>query len=231
MEAATDEDKIAVNWAAVLPQDVQRQLNSKSTIKKVQLIVSLILFLELPFAPLLWYIFESEDSAVKQRAGTFLRTSGNTQRDSDVHFPPRKLFNLWHTWFAFCRNSLHEFLVKPCALRITEAESNEGTNAADLRIKLSQLTMKDVREVLHPGRLLERYWELFPFTFRLLLAFLSSKNRYRRYNMAHGEAANEQADDDGHGSPGDTRKQQEQDGDDWDDNGLEDDKALDDNGL
>lgn len=211
MEPAKDEGKVSVKWSAVLPQDVLKQLKSKSTAKKVQLVVSLILFLKLPFAPLLWHLFETDDTAVKQRAGTFLKTNGNSQLDSDAYFAPRKLFHLWHTRFDFCRNNIHELLVKPCALRIAELESNKGIRAKDLQIKLSKLTMKDVREFLKPGTLIQRYRDLFPFTYDVLLAFISSPNKYRRYNMTAPNDAEQLAQDD----------------DEWDDNGLEDDETLD----
>ena len=70
-----DDGKLAVKWSTIVPQNVLNQLKGKSTVKKVQLVVSLILFLKLPFAPLLWYLFESDEPAVKQRAGIFLKTA------------------------------------------------------------------------------------------------------------------------------------------------------------
>lgn len=218
MEPAESEGELTVNWSSVLPQDVKKQLNAKSTAKKIQLVVSLILFLKLPFAPLLWYLFESDQPAVKQRAGTFLRTNGNSHPDSDAYFAPRKLFHLWHTRFDFCRKSVHELLVKPCAVRIAELESNKGITAKDLSIKLSKLTMKDVRELLHPGKLIHRYRELFPFTFDILLAFTASPNKYRRYNMDSKR--------DGTEAIPDKEDPLVQDYDEWDDDGLEDDETL-----
>ena len=160
-----------VDWAQILPANVRSKASRNSTKKiptanKVQLVVSLILYLKLPFAPLLLFLFESRDERIRQKAGNFLavKESWAPAADTDgsdamaYQAPAAKLYSLWHGWSASVRGMLHEHFVKPCALEIALEESDKGTQAKDfkLRINLSQLTMHDVREVLRPGNLLSR---------------------------------------------------------------------------
>ncbi|KLO04150.1 hypothetical protein SCHPADRAFT_897244 [Schizopora paradoxa] len=200
-----------VDWARILPDDMKGRHKTKSHLEKIHVVVSLILFLQLPFAPLILFLFRSEDAEVKQRAGNFVRHQGNAKEESDSFFPPATLFRLWYERFDVCRDNLHRYLVAPCAFDLVAAESDKGIRSADLRVRISSLTMTGIREALHPGKLLRKYQDLFPFTFDLLLAFTTRPNRYRKYNL----------------TPEDVAAEAKLDADSLDDDGLEEDESLD----
>lgn len=181
-QAKSREDLPDVHWDEVLPENIRKQLHSKATTKKVHLVVSLILFLKLPLFHLFVHLFSSDDLAIKQKAGNFLRINGSADPSSDAYFPAKTLYRLWHSRFD-CRERLHSLIVTPCALELAESESNKGIRSPELRINLGKLTLKDVREKLRPGELLKTYREMCPFTIKVLLAFAASPNKHRRYNL------------------------------------------------
>jgi len=92
-----------VNWKNLLAPGVESELMMKSRTEKVHLIISLILFLQLPLAPLLFFVFKTDHKRVKHVAGNFLRIQGNTNPGDEYHFPAATLYRIWHDRFLKCR--------------------------------------------------------------------------------------------------------------------------------
>lgn len=194
-DAASDTAVEEVDWSKLLQKKVAKKLHAKSRIEKIALVVSLILFLQLPLAPLLLFMFRSDEAKVKQLAGNFLRGRSDATPGDDTHFPAATLYSIWHERFKKCRDKLHKYIIEPCTFELVKAESDRGISSPDLKVKLGQLTMKDIREALNPGKLLRKYVDLFPFMNAILLAFCATSNRYRKYNM-RGKPRTEDDDDD-----------------------------------
>lgn len=155
------------------------------------MVISLILYLQLPLAPLLLCLFETNNTKAKQLAGNFLRGTNTADPEANMgtFFPAAKLYFLWHHRFKHCHKKLHKYIVEPCSKDIVEDESNKGIRCPDFKVTLTTLTMKDIRTVLDPGTLLQKYMELFPFMYALLMVFCASPNRHRKYNLGRRRKA------------------------------------------
>ncbi|KLO12438.1 hypothetical protein SCHPADRAFT_795811, partial [Schizopora paradoxa] len=122
--------------------------------------------------------------------------------------------------FKNCREKLHKYIVEPCAMDIIKAESDKGIRCPDLKVTPTTLTMKDIKSVLNPGKLLQTYMSLFPFMYSLLMVFCASPNRHRKYNLPRQRAQKEAL------APSDDAEDVNDDADGLGDNGLEDDEKL-----
>ena len=146
--------------------------------KRLHLVVSLIIFLNVSLAKLLFFIFNTEIKAVKTRAARFMGYTP-TASDKDLTFPPGTLFRSWHSKFPGVRSHLHE-IIKPCAKQMVEDESNRMIRDPGLQIRMKNLTLKGIQQLLEPQLILEKYQDLAPFTWDLLYTFTSLPNNYRR---------------------------------------------------
>ena len=211
-----------VDWHAILPPHEREQARTKTRAEKIWMVISLILYLKLPLAPLILCLFETDNEKVKQLSGNFLRGTSVADPETDMgtFFPAAKLYSLWHGRFKTCREKLHKYIVEPCAKEIIEAESNAGIRCPDLKVTLTALTMKDIKSVLNPGTLLQKYMSLFPFMYSLLMVFCASPNRHRKYNIPRQQAQKDTSaqSDDAEDAAGDTGG--------LGDDGLEDDELL-----
>ncbi len=68
-DSAVDNPVLGEYWTQLQHDN---RVKSKTQREKILMVVSLILFLQLPFAPLLLFLFRSEHPEVKQKAGNFL---------------------------------------------------------------------------------------------------------------------------------------------------------------
>ncbi|KAK0466076.1 uncharacterized protein EV420DRAFT_1474879 [Desarmillaria tabescens] len=153
-----------------------------STEKKCHLVFSLLIFLMLSLANLLEFIFSSKLVIVKQRVGKFMAYSSMGTTD-DTRFPPAMIFRLWHENYPKSRRWLHDMVILGCAKEIVLEESNKLINDGNLRIKLSDLTMEKIWELLKPESIAAKYKEAAPFLWGILHTFAASPNRYRHQNL------------------------------------------------
>ncbi|KAK0452268.1 hypothetical protein EV421DRAFT_1967182 [Armillaria borealis] len=147
--------------------------------KKCHLMFSLLIFLALSFAHLLEFIFSSKVMVVKQRVSKFMAYSSMGTTD-DTRFPPAMVFRLWHENYPKSRSWLHDMIIPGCVKEIALEESDKLINDGSLRIKLSDLTMEKIRDLLKPENIAGKYKEAALFLWGILHTFAASPNCYRR---------------------------------------------------
>ncbi|KAL1657870.1 hypothetical protein GGF50DRAFT_121406 [Schizophyllum commune] len=131
------------------------------------------------------------------RVGHFLKAPFSAAMDMDsalAEYPPAQIYELWH---QHCPRAARPFLqatVKKYALDLALQESDAIIKNTSLKIKLKDLTIGQIRELLNPDVLESRLRELAPFVWSILEVFCSSPNRYRKAMSAkeRREAGNQE---------------------------------------
>ncbi|KAG6810315.1 hypothetical protein H0H93_015047 [Arthromyces matolae] len=122
---------------------------------KLHLIMSLVIFLSVSIQQLVLFMFTTNISAVKRRAGKFMGFTPSAPNDSD-QFYPATLFGIWHDQWPSSRVHLHD-MIKPCAREIVLEESDCLVTDPSLKVKTKDLTVSGVRNLLKPEKLLDQY--------------------------------------------------------------------------
>ncbi|KAI4521693.1 hypothetical protein K525DRAFT_269605 [Schizophyllum commune Loenen D] len=164
---------------------------------KFYLVFSLLCFLNLSIFEFLQLLFSSTHTRVKMRVGHFLKAPFSAAMDMDsalAEYPPAQIYELWH---QHCPRAARPFLqatVKKYALDLALQESDAIIKNTSLKIKLKDLTIGQIRELLNPDVLESRLRELAPFVWSILEVFCSSPNRYRKAMSAkeRREAGNQE---------------------------------------
>ncbi|KAJ7463567.1 hypothetical protein FB451DRAFT_1562055 [Mycena latifolia] len=142
---------------------------------KLHLILSLGIFLNVSVRHLLVFIFTSEIKPVKDLA------------------------HMFSVWLDRCKSPVQRGqiaqMITPVAKAVVLEESDRVIHDVSLQIRIKDLTISRIRELLDPSKLAAKYRALAPFFFELLHVFVASPNRYRKYNM--GREADETEGDDG----------------------------------
>jgi len=99
-------------WKEMLEKDIRRVPLER----KLHLIFTLVMFLQVSVAQLLNFIFTSEVKEVRARAARFL---GHTPTATlkDMEFLPGMVFRAWHENFPKAKAQLHK-MVEPCAIEM-----------------------------------------------------------------------------------------------------------------
>jgi hypothetical protein len=163
-------------WKEILDKDIRRA----SLGKKLHLVFSLVMFLQISVMQLLNFIFTSEIKEVRSRAARFLGHTP-TATSEDMEFPPGMVFRAWHEKFPKAKPQLHK-MVQPCALEMVLEESDKLIGDKELQVTMKDLTLKSIQTLLQPGVILDKYRQLAPFTWNLLETISASPNRHRKYN-------------------------------------------------
>jgi len=193
-------------WKEKLGPEFQRN----NLENKLHLIFSLLVFLEISLAQFLTFIFSSKIEKVKSRAGRFMGYT-ETANDEDTRFPPSAIWRMWLENFPKCKSHIYE-MIRPTACEIALGESDKIIEDRLLQVKMKDLTIASIRELLQPEKIIEKYQELAPFTWAILERFAASPNKWRR-RAARKEMA--PVDKEGEGS-------------DWDDDpNIDDEEAPD----
>jgi len=164
-------------WMEVLKQDIKKiSLN-----KKLHLIFTLVMFLQISVAQLLNFIFTSPIKEVQNRAARFL---GHTQTatSEDKAFPAGMIFHAWHKKFLKARKNLHK-MIEPCAVEMVLEESDKLIGDKELQVKMKDLTLQLIKTLLEPKTIIEKYHLLAPFTWNLLETISASPNKHCKYNI------------------------------------------------
>ncbi|KAG8964698.1 hypothetical protein FRC05_003597 [Tulasnella sp. 425] len=173
------DEKLSYNnefWEALLPEDVKSACQDHGNIlTRIHLIVSLILYLAMPLKQLLHYLFSTTNHRVSQATGRFI----SRRDEQQIPFGPSDLYNLWYTRYPKCCNNLTDLIIKPSIRAIVLAESDSAISDPKLKIKLPDLTVDSVRELLSPSGLEQKYRQHAPFLFDMLEVFAKSPNRYQ----------------------------------------------------
>ncbi|KAJ7888969.1 hypothetical protein B0H14DRAFT_3713696, partial [Mycena olivaceomarginata] len=94
---------------------------------------------------------------------------------------PALVFNLWRDGSRWpkAQKYLREMTI-PCAHELALQDSNRIIASPHLRVRLKTLTIWQLRELLHPTKLIEIIKELAPFTCGILYTFSTTPNKARR---------------------------------------------------
>jgi len=190
-------------WQKILEQDIRKV----SLEKKLHLIFTLVMFLQISIAQLLNFIFTSKIKEVRGRAARFLGHTP-TATSKDMEFPPGMVFHAWQKNFPKAKAQLQK-MIQPYAIEMVLEESDKLIGDKELQIKMKDLTLKSIRTLLQPKVILDKYCQLAPFTWNLLETISASPNRHRKYNTKTNNFED-----------GDEEK------DDWDDDPNRDDEEL-----
>jgi hypothetical protein len=159
-------------WTTHLPN-----MQKASIQTKLHLLVSLMMFLSVTIQQLLVFMFSTDIKAVKDRASRFMGYFPTGM--GGVHFAPTAVFELWHKRWPGSRNYLHDMII-PCAHEIVLEESDRIIKDSTLRVRIKDLKISDLRDLLHPDKLVTKYQTSAPLTFGLMTMFAASPNKYRK---------------------------------------------------
>jgi hypothetical protein len=163
-------------WREILEKDIRRFPLEK----KLHLIFTLVMFLQVSVAQLLNFIFTSEIKEVRARAARFLGHTP-TATSKDMEFLPGMVFRAWHENFPKAKAQLHK-MIQSCAIEIVLEESDKLIGDKELQVTMKDLTLKSIRTLLQPKVILDKYHQLAPFTWNLLETISASPNKHRKYN-------------------------------------------------
>jgi hypothetical protein len=145
--------------------------------KKLHLLFSLMVFLNLSIANYIDFLFTSSAPSVRQKAGKYLEYRPHGA-DETRRFAPAKLWSLWHE-NSKARPYLHT-IVQGCASKIVLDESDSIISDPSLKVRVKGLTASSIHSLLAPRMLYKKYCDLAPFTTSILHIFTASPNRYRQ---------------------------------------------------
>ena len=117
------------HWQEILEKDIRKI----SLERKLHLIFTLVMFLQISVVQLLHFIFTSDIKEVWGRAARFLGYTP-TATSKEMEFPPGMVFGAWHNNFPKARAQLHK-MIQPCAIEMVLDESDKligGTLAENL---------------------------------------------------------------------------------------------------
>ncbi|KAJ7443266.1 hypothetical protein FB451DRAFT_1568716 [Mycena latifolia] len=151
---------------------------------RFHLIFSLMIFLSISTRQFLHWLFTMEIPSVTKRISHFMGFFG-TESSLEAQFAPAMLFSLWRDRKRWpkAQKYLREMTV-PCAHELALQDSDRVISSPHLRIRLKTLTIRELRELLHPTKLVEIIKGLAPFTWGILHTFCTSPNRSRRQRKA-----------------------------------------------
>jgi hypothetical protein len=162
-------------------QDRLEDLSKASLDTKLCLILSLIIHLSVSVRHLLSFIFTTDIKPVRDRAARFLGYTP-THTDPDGRFPAAHIFSLWVE--RCCSPAQREqilLMITPVAKAGVLQDSNRVITDMSLQIRIRDLTISGIRELLDPSKLADKYRAIAPFFFELLHVFVASPNKYRKY--------------------------------------------------
>jgi hypothetical protein len=151
---------------------------------KLHLVFSLMIFLSISTRQLLQWLFTTEIPAVTIRISHFMGFFAS-EATAEARFGPAMVFSLWRdkTRYPNAQKYLREMTI-PCAHELALQDSNRIISSPLLSIRLKTLTIRELREMLHPTKLIEIIKGLAPFTWELLLTFCASPNASRKRKKA-----------------------------------------------
>ena len=145
-------------WQDVIGSDVWKLPPER----QLHLVLSLVVYLQISIAELLYFIFTSTVDKVKTWSSRFMGYTPSA-RTEDLKFPPGMIFRAWLKNFPDAEEHLHN-MIEPFAQERVEKESNKIIKDVDLKVKMKTLTLKGIHKLLQPHQLMGKYHEHAPFT-------------------------------------------------------------------
>ncbi len=136
-----------------------------------------MVYLGLSLVSFLEFYFTSSIRVVRTQAGAFM--AYRPEATDSRRFAPGYLYQIWHMEWPGARKHLHH-TIEDCACEIVLEESDRIISDQSLQVRIDMLTIAGIRELLDPQKISEKYQELAPFFWNLLLVFSSSPNRYQK---------------------------------------------------
>ena len=165
-----------------------------TAVQRLHLLFSLIIFLQVSLTRFLSFMFTSKIEAVRVRTTRFMGYVP-TASSLDEQFAPRGILQMWYDEFPKAQEHLNN-IIKPWAYQIAQDESDQLIKASSLQVKIKNLTLKEIQDLLRPETILAKYQELAPFTWELLHTFTASPNKYRKRKGRGNERSSEGPHDD-----------------------------------
>jgi hypothetical protein len=162
---------------------------------RFHLIFSLILYLGVAVRPLIQWMFNTNVLSVYRSVSVFMGhfESRNTVEEQ---FAPVMLFGLWRDKARWPRAQKDiQAMTIPCAHELVLLDSNSLITSPELQIKPKTLMIEQLRNLLHPQKLIELFKNLAPFVWGILLTFCASPSNYRRCQAAAAAAADADEDE------------------------------------
>jgi hypothetical protein len=143
------------------------------------------MYLSITTRQLMYWLFTTEIPLVKKRASHFMGFYA-THSTLEEQFAPAMMFGLWRDKQCWPKAQAHiRDMSIPCAHELALQDSDRVISSPLLRIRLSTLTIAELRSLLNPTRLVETIKGLAPFTWGILDTFCASPNRSRTQRKAN----------------------------------------------
>ncbi|KAJ7505795.1 hypothetical protein B0H11DRAFT_2272573 [Mycena galericulata] len=169
-------------WEALFPP---QHLHGLSVEARLHLVFSLMMYLSITTRQLMYWLFTTEIPLVKKRASHFMGFYA-THGTPEEQFAPAMVFGLWRDKQRWPKAQAHiRDMSIPCAHELALQDSDRVISSPLLRIRLSTLTIAELRSLLNPMRLVETVQGLAPFTWGILNTFCASPNRSRTQRKAN----------------------------------------------
>ncbi|KAF8133112.1 hypothetical protein K438DRAFT_2128783, partial [Mycena galopus ATCC 62051] len=167
---------------------------------KLHLVFSLMPSLSVSTCQFLIWIFTTEIPSVTRPISHFMGYFG-TQNSLETQFAPALIFGLWRDAKRYpkAQQYIQEMTIPELALQ----DSDGIISSPLLRIRLKTLTIQQLRQMLHPEKLIEIFKERAPFTWNLLHTFCASPNAWRKWKSADEDEPMLDADEDWPDDPND----------------------------
>ncbi|KAK6977079.1 hypothetical protein R3P38DRAFT_3335013 [Favolaschia claudopus] len=147
---------------------------------KFQLVFSLTIFFSISVRQLLYWLFTTNIPRVTRAVSHFMGYFP-TNHSLEEQFGPAMLFALWRDGDRYPRAQLFlRDMTVPCAHELIFEDSNRIITSPLLQVRVKTLTIQQLRDLLHPSKLIEIIKGLAPFTWGLLHTFSASPNAWRK---------------------------------------------------
>jgi hypothetical protein len=184
-------------WEGILGHDVRKMPLER----RLHLVLSLVIFLQISVAKLLYFIFTSTVDEVKARSSRFMGYTLSA-RTEDLKFPPGMVFRAWLENFPDAEEHMLN-MIEPFAQATVGKESDKMIRDVELKVKMKTLTLTGIQELLQPHRVMDKYREHAPFTWKLLHTFAAMPNKFRKQkekkksaNTSEGDSEDDDWEDD-----------------------------------
>ncbi|KAJ6564882.1 hypothetical protein DFH09DRAFT_1315131 [Mycena vulgaris] len=172
-------------WQSTFSQGQSKGLNLEA---KLHLVFSLMIFLSISTRQLLHWLFTTRIPDVSHRISHFMGFF-STESSPEAQFGPQMLFSLWRDEKRWPKAQKYiRDMTIPCAHELALQDSDRMISSPFLRVRLRTLTIEELRNLLHPTRLIEIVKGLAPFTWGVLHTFCASPNRTRKRQKTDEDA-------------------------------------------
>ncbi|KAJ6626401.1 hypothetical protein B0H10DRAFT_2304127 [Mycena sp. CBHHK59/15] len=159
---------------------LQGQLKGLTLETRLHLVFSLMIFLSISTRQLIYWLFTTEIPCVTKRISHFMGFFA-TESTPESQFAPAMLFGLWRDGKRWPKAQKHlREMAIPCAHELALQDSDRVISSPLLHIQLETLTIRELRDLLHPKEIIEIIKGLAPFTWGILHTFCASPNRSRK---------------------------------------------------